>query len=676
MTDPETPDNTPGEGARPQDPATPPEETPGPEVGPEVDPEVDPGARRGGKLSRRRWIITAVAALVLTFFCAWAANVALDYSMWRGAPGLNSHHVLHPAGLWPSLLVTWIFVLLVFAVIGRLWLSMGTLAIITVFLAAVNYVKIEQRDEPLYPSDTSYLNEPGFISSFVPVSALIAGVVGVVLALALAWLAGWLAAKVFPPLWRRLSKRQRWLLRGVRIVVIALCVVLLHSAYNFNNSGNEWRSMYDATGLRWRPWDSVRNYQLNGFVSGLLFNMHITAMEPPKGYSEKAIEALDAKYTALAAKMNRGRTGSLADVNVVDILSESMSQPMWLKTIKLAGDPLPNITRMMANTVSGRTLAWGYGGGTANMEFEVLTGQSMAQFNPQLESPYEQLITQYKSYPSIVSWLTKDGHVPIAIHPFSTKMYKRVDVFKRFGFGQFIDKDTIKETRRASPRARYIDDQSAFDQVLDAIEDHTKPVFVHLITMQNHTPYQKQYDNPILPLSGEPKSLNKYYGQYLRGINITDAAFKRFTDELSERSDKPTVVIFYGDHLPPQVYPGDLIRREGLRTAHETPYLIWSNIKTFKHTDLPTTSPTHFMPMMFNALDVPIPPYYALLDAVQKQVPAMDAGMKIDAANELVKPKQLSAAAKQVLHDYRMIQYDLSVGHRWSESTMFGPAPK
>lgn len=651
-----------------------PDETKGAEGSDGTEPEA--AARTPlTRAQRTKWVFTAIVALLASFFCSWAANVALNYSTWRGFPHHGYGPILHPDGMWPSLLVTWVFVMLVFALIGRLWLSMGLLAVISIFLAAVNYAKIEQRNEPLIPTDVSYLNQPGFIASFVPKWDLIGGAIGMIVAIAVAVGVGWLVAKFFPPLWRRLSRKQLWVARAVRLVVVAMCVVFLHSAYNFNVTGNNVRAMYDSTGLRWRPWDSVRNYQKNGFVSGLLFNMHITAMEAPPGYTKAAIEAIDKKYKAAAAAMNKGRTGSLDDVNVVDILSESMSQPEWLKGIKLPENPLPNLSQMMADTVSGKTLAWGYGGGTANMEFEVVTGQSMANFNPQLESPYEQLITNYKSYPSIIQWLTARNHVPIAIHPFSTKMYKRVEVFKRFGFTQFIDQDTIREKSHAE-HGRYIDDKSAFDQILYEINSHTKPVYLHVITMQNHTPYQNQYSDPIIPVSGEPTGLDKYYGQYLRGINITDTAFKNFTDQLSAETNKPTVVIFYGDHLPPQVYPGNFVQQQGLRTAHETPFLIWSNIKKFKHTALPTMSPTHFMPMMFNALDVPVPPFYALLDQVQKQIPAMDAGMRIDAQNNLVIPKQLTPADKAVLHDYKLIQYDLSVGHRWSESTMFGNAPK
>jgi hypothetical protein len=93
------------------------------------------------------------------------------------------------------------------------------------------------------------------------------------------------------------------------------------------------------------------------------------------------------------------------------------------------------------------------------------------------------------------------------------------------------------------------------------------------------------------------------------------------------------------------------------------------------HTDLPTTSPIQFMPKMFDALGVPVPPLYALLDALDAQVPAMDTGFAIDAANQRVAPRDLSPQAKSVLSDYRMIQYDLSIGKRYSAKAMFADAP-
>ena len=142
-----------------------------------------------------------------------------------------------------------------------------------------------------------------------------------------------------------------------------------------------------------------------------------------------------------------------------------------------------------------------------------------------------------------------------------------------------------------------------------------------------------------------------------------------------KKSPEPTAVIFYGDHLPPQVYPQSLVEREGLLTAHQTPFLIWSNRKPLPHTDLPTTSPIQFMPKLFDALKVPIPPWYALLDDLDKQIPAMDTGIMVNPQDKRVKDSQLTPEAKKVLADYRMIMYDLSIGKRYSEKVMYGDTP-
>ena len=131
-------------------------------------------------------------------------------------------------------------------------------------------------------------------------------------------------------------------------------------------------------------------------------------------------------------------------------------------------------------------------------------------------------------------------------------------------------------------------------------------------------------------------------GQYARGLARSDDALADMFARLKE-SPEPTAVIFYGDHLPPQVYPPDLVKREGQLRAHQTPFLIWSKRKPLTHTKLPTTSPIQFMPKLFNALEVPIPPWYALLDELDKEIPAMDSGITVDAQDRRVEQTQLTA---------------------------------
>ena len=301
--------------------------------------------------------------------------------------------------------------------------------------------------------------------------------------------------------------------------------------------------------------------------------------------------------------MNQGRTASIDKTNVVIILSESFSQPAWLKTVKFPYDVIPKTTATMQRTVSGKMLAPGFGSGTANTEYELLTGQSLSQLSPQLSIPYEQLVSHYEDYPSAVEYFLSHGHTPIAIHPFSPRMYARTKVFKTFGFDKFITKDDMKFTGRGG--GRFIDDQSAFDEVRHQIDTHDKPVLAHLITMQNHMPFGGQYDDPINP-TGLPPKFAKLAGQYARGLARSDEALAKMFAEL-KKSPEPTAVIFYGDHLPPQVYPQSLVEREGTLTAHQTPFLIWSNRAPLKHTELPTTSPIQFMPKLFDALNVPDP---------------------------------------------------------------------
>ena len=636
---------------------------------PATQVDTEPGDTRR-RASRTQQIATALGTLVLTAVWAWLATVVLDASNFPGPLTALRQRTFDPPALLQSVAVVWVVVLLILALTGRLWISLGVVTALTALIGAVNATKLELRNDPVYPTDVTFLRQPGFLFEMVSTSTIVRGAVGLVGIVVVAALFGWLVAKFVPNLGSTLSRRGLLGLRIARLLVVVLCLGLLHLANNFNEPSNPWRSAFDSTGLRWRDWDQRVNYKRNGFVAGLLFNTHITALAEPTGYSRSAVEKIAAKYAARAAEMNKGRTGTLDRTNVVSVLSESFSNPNWLESVAFPSDPIPRTTALMARTLSGKMLAPGYGSGTANVEFEVLTGQSKSQLRPQIATAYEQMVQRYETFPSAVDWFRAHGHTPVAIHPFSPRMYARPEVYDAFGFEKFITKDEMKNKARGG--GRFIDDRSAFGEVLSQISGTDKPVLAHLVTMQNHMPYGSQYDDPLTPtgLSGKDKRLA---GQYGRGLARSDEAFAAFLAQL-KRQPEPTAVIFYGDHLPPQVYPESLVRREGQRVTHETPFLIWSNGQQLKHADLPTTSPTQFLPMLSNALNVPIPPWFALLDDLGKQIPAMDAGLYINPQDKVVKESQLSPAAEQALSDYRMIMYDLSIGERYSEEVMYGDA--
>lgn len=622
--------------------------------------------------SRLRLVVTLAVTVALTLLWAGLAMLALNASSFPASLEALRTTALEPVAWLPSLLVLWVVVLLVVALLGRLWLGLGVVTVLTAVLGMVNMTKMELRNDPVYPGDVVFLAQPTFLFDMVSPSRLFAGVAALVVVLVVAWGVGRVVARFFPPVARQVGHRGLIALRITRVVVVLLCLGLLNLASDFNEAGNPWRAAFDSTGLRWTYWDQRVNYQRNGFVPGLLFNTHVTAMAKPEGYSRERMQQIANRYRDLAAQTNGGRTGSLADTNIVLVLSESFADPTWLQTVQMKQTPIPFTARLMKRTVGGRMLAPGFGGGTANVEFELLTGQSLSQFKPQLSIPYEQLVPREQGFPSLVDWFARRGHDPIALHPFSPRMYSRPEVFDIFGFEEFITKDTMTEKARLG--GRFISDQAAFDETLLQMRKHDDPVLLHLISMQNHMPYGGQYDDPH-EVTGLPPKFATLAGQYTRGLTRTDQAVQRYLGQLRKEKE-PTAVIFYGDHLPAQVYPPDLAKREGKLAVHQTPYFIWSNKKKLPHRKLPLTSPTQFLPQLFDAMEAPVPPYVALLNAVRAEVPAIDAGIAITSEGKRVKPGQLDAEAKRVLADYRMVQYDLSIGERYSEQVLFGDPPQ
>jgi hypothetical protein len=104
-----------------------------------------------------------------------------------------------------------------------------------------------------------------------------------------------------------------------------------------------------------------------------------------------------------------------------------------------------------------------------------------------------------------------------------------------------------------------------------------------------------------------------------------------------------------------------------------TPFFLWANTPMAKSDTAAMTSPIYFLPMLYDALGAELPPYYALLRELQDQIPAMEQGLYLDDSGRPVEERELSPAAKAVLRDYRLVQYDLSVGGRYSQDALLYP---
>ena len=609
---------------------------------------------------------TIFASCAFTLLWAAACGYLLELSL-RPDPGGQSGSIVANPMFYLDSIFVWVVLVLLVSISNRLWLSAGFLLCTVLLVSVATRTKIEFRREPLYPSDVDFVQSPSFLITMASPGQLIAAALASVAILIGAVLTGRRLDRRMPRIRRTGSPHWWWGILTVRVVIAALCLALLYSATRFNTEGNPWRRLYESSGAQWRPWNQHLNYLENGFVGGLLYNMPTPAMEMPPGYDRTAMDAISERYERVAERLNHGRQpGAFAHVNVVVILDESFSDPTRLSGFELERDPIPNTRAIMAESRSGTMLAQLYGSGTANMEFETLTGQSLALFAPQMNTPYQMLVPDYSSYPSVVSWFESRGHVPIAIHPYVTSLYKRSEVYDVFGFDRFVHAGSIGHTANVGD-GQFISDHSAFLEVLDQVQSTDKPVFANVVTMQNHIPVEDSYDDPI-GVTGTNEDQAARIGQYARGLEYTDQALEEFLGDL-RRSPERTVVVFYGDHLP-GIYDEKVRADQKDLALNKTPFFIWDSMGQSPRS-LPLTSPTNFMPLLFDLVGEPLPPFYALLSEVRARFPAMEQGRLVTPAGRVLTEQDLSESDRALLDDFRMVQYDLSVGERFSFDRMW-----
>jgi phosphoglycerol transferase MdoB-like AlkP superfamily enzyme len=601
----------------------------------------------------------------VTLLSAAVVNAMLDLWQVAGSDSELTSHTLLGAPLLFLLgtVVVWLCVVVVVAVLGRLWLGVGLVAASALLIGYAGFRKEQLLREPLYPGDLTYAGDIGFLVDTVgagPVLALLAGS-------ALLVLGGfWAGRRLHTPRMRPADRGDRWRRVAVRLTAAGASAAALGYVLQFHQPGNLARVAYENLGAHWRSWHQSANYTDNGFVAGLLYNLPVPAMAAPPGYGPATMRRLVARYAEAAARVNRTRdSDALADVNVVFLLGETFTDPTRVDGVRLAQDPIPYTRALMRRTPSGQMWSPQYGGGTANVEFEALTGMSIGSFRPQLTTPYQMLVPGHDTFPSAARFLAGQGLRTLALHSFTSALYRRAEVYPALGFEQSVFVDEMTHTGRVARNA-FVSDKATYAELLSRLHRCEDPLFANVVTMQNHYPTAGKYPDPIAVTGLEDGAATESLAHYARGLRHSDAAL-RFLVRALERSRERTVVVFYGDHLPP-LWPEGMLT---LREQHETPFLVYANFGRQPAEALPTTSPVHFVNHALETVGAPVSAYHALLLAVERHLPAMGQGVLITRDGTRVRVDDLSPAARRLLRDYRLVQYDLAVGRRHSAGALF-----
>lgn len=519
-------------------------------------------------------------------------------------------------------------------------------------LGYANYLKMTYRQEPIYPDDLKMIKEFGLLKDMTGTTLfyLLAGMILLVVA------GGCWA------IYRSFKKDKKF--QAIRVITLFTTIFALIYISHFNNPNNLLRKAYNKTAL-WIPYSQKMNYYNTGFIGGFLYNLKIDPMEKPKGYSEEKIKEITSHYQKLADEKNK--TASEEQPNIIYVMSESFSDPSRLNGVEITGDPLADYYAVADQTYSGQMLSQNYGGGTANIEFEALTGFSMGLFNAQLTTPYTMLVPKMKQLPSIVSTLKDQNYHTTAIHPYNTSMYKRKDVYEVLGFDEFISENTMTYTDTIEDNP-YISDASAYQEVMDLLKEDDTPQFIHLVTMQTHMPYDGKYQQLEYTAKTEDNSGISSLENYLQDISYSSQSLKAFTEELKKLSRR-TLVVFWGDHLP-GIYSDTIQNSNEKHTLHETQFLMFDSQGELEKTEAPVTSPFYFAADLMNQTNQQTTGFYQLLLALQNELPAFERELYYQ-EGQWHREAQLNKKQTELYQAYEMIQYDIVSGEKYSLQTNF-----
>lgn len=675
-------------------------------------------------------VVAAAVTIVATMFIWWSTQTNLSYQAGNGTLFHQVTNQAYHALSQSSCYFTMFGLLLIYAVcitlVNRFWIGTALFGTLAMVFAIATKIKIAMRSEPIIPSDMGFLTGgggggAGEVTSFITEDSL--PLVHSAISL-LIWFVAMCVVLQFVDRrrgfifcsWRHPIADVKNIFGLIcRIVAPIVCISLLASYSSaISDPQSQTRKTLDSMGYSPRLWNVLEDAQTNGALTTFLSLTHVKVMGDEPGYSEDAMKQIAERYTKSADQINTSRAQNLTDNTVIMVLSESFSDPNRVPGTHFDVDPMPNIRALTQQTTSGLMLSPGYGGGTANIEFQQMTGLSMANFSDTLLSPYQQLVaTRPKFYSFNQIWNADCGgeystSCSVGFHPYLQSFYLRGVNYKKFGFSHLYTLDSDPKIKFGQPytgpnnTSTYVSDEEAYKNVIDAVQTNVaqnKPSqYIQLITMQNHAPYPDIYDE-----SNEFHAANKSVGvpgnemgvvdNYAKGVQRTDQATADFLNQLNE-VDRPVTVVFYGDHLP-GIYNTAKSDDKNSLALHETDYFIWSNKASTSHnTKLPEadaayTSSNYFMAQAAQQMNARVSPYLALLDELHAEVAAISrAGTStgtwsasgdptyVDDTGKEIDPKTLSDKAKQLLADYKMVQYDMSVGKNYLMDMGFMDVPK
>ena len=372
-------------------------------------------------------------------------------------------------------------------------------------------------------------------------------------------------------LFQNMEYPKKWKYAAVRgIGTVVSLVTIIFTSMNLKN-----RNIIEPVDF----WDTQAQYANKGLAYTLMSEGQYLSAEKPKDYSEERVEEVIAKVKE--EKNNFDEESS--PENIIVIMNESWSDLETIGAINSDTVFMPYIKSLREQFSNGYVHVPVFGAGTAETEYEVLTG-NLKYFLPTGSVAYK-LYVDDPEY-GLAYTLKEQGYKTVAMHPYWPQNWNRETVFKEMRFDDFISWKNWGmhlETLRAFPS-----DASTYDRLLKLYEDKNQgeKLFTFCVTMQNHGGYDESTSGDFVStVKLDYQNSYPLAETYLSEANITDQAFEKLVDYFENRDEK-TMIVMFGDHLPAietefyeELYGKALSELDmyELQKRYMTPYIIWTN---------------------------------------------------------------------------------------------------
>jgi len=466
-----------------------------------------------------------------------------------------------------------IFAALLF-IVKRAWIASVVFGGIFCIAAVTNYFKFTLTGDNFYPWDLAQASNVSILVSYLktPIPKLylfmIIFIVAVIVVIAVS----------------RVGVPVKWFVRMPAALLIAAVMLLsVSTPLRVQTLLNKNELFLEDMALQ------QSNYRYNGFTGATVVNLLSNTVAKPENYSQKTVNDLLSKYNYIP------ESADFIKPDIIVILSESFWDIRNLPNTEFSIDPLRNFDAIAErdNCYSGLFFTTGFGGGTVRPEFELLSGITTDSL-PGGAVPYQYIHSDFDCY---ITNYKNLGYKAMMLHPYLASFYMRQQTYGFLGFDElYFNNDLLAiEDIEVSYSGQHISDDSFVDYVeylLESNSDTNVPSFIFGITMENHQPYPTKYEPENIEVTVTSPNMTEDIldstTQYTQGIINADKALGKLIDYVDSR-ERPTVVVFFGDHAPSLgsnyaayaqaglVADTSYLTPEERRVIQSTPYIIYSN---------------------------------------------------------------------------------------------------